>query len=48
MKDGNDTRNLKSNWKIQQVNLREPTGKMPVTCKELQYHSNSHKNNSEN
>ena len=32
--------------KIQQVNLRDPPGKVAVTCRELQYHSNLHKNNS--
>ena len=34
--------------KIQQVNSRDPPGKVAVTCRELQYHSNSHKNNSKN
>ena len=31
--------------KIQQVNLRDPPGKVVVTGRELQYHSNSHKTN---
>ena len=31
--------------KIHQVNLRDSPGKVAVTCRELQYHSNSHKNN---
>ena len=31
--------------KIQQANLHDPPGKVAVTCRKLQYHSNSHKNN---
>ena len=34
--------------KIQQVNLHDPPGKVAVTCSELQYHSNLHKNHSKN
>ena len=40
--------NNKFKLKIQQVNLRDPPGKEAVTCREFQYHSNLHKNNSEN
>ena len=29
--------------KIQQVNLRDPPGKVAVTCSKLQYYSNLHK-----
>ena len=32
--------------KIQQVNLRDSPCKVAVTCRELQYHSNLHRNNS--
>ena len=35
-------------WKIQQVNLHDPPDRVAVTCRELQYHSNLHKNKSEN
>ena len=34
---------LNKNKKIQQVNLRDPPGKVAVTCRKLQYYSNLHK-----
>ena len=41
-------RNIRNNIKGQQVNLRDHPGKVAVNCRDIKYHSYSHKNNSKN